>query len=569
MQRRVNLLLALVMLASMVVAACAPAPTPTEAPAATPTTAPPTEVPAPTPTPPPPGPKAGGTVVVAHRQEPDRFWGPLTGLTVSMEVGRLINHPLLGVDENGDFFPFLITEVPTVENGGISADSKTVTLHLLENVKWHDGEAFTARDVCFTWEAIMMPDTDVRSRVGFDRIESCETPDDYTVVFNFEEVDAPFLMRLSESEILPEHILGGLSAEEFNAADWFRAPVGTGPFKFKEWAPGDHITVVKNPDYFIEGQPYLDEIAYKIVPDPNTLLNMLETGDVDIQLRVTDDLALLLDDMPNVDRITVPAVTPWLIWINNNYPFFKDVRTRQALAYGFDKELICREVYKGLSEPADGVISPQLWAYNPDIMKFRLDPEKAAALLEEVGWRDEDNDGIREAHGVEGVEDGTPLHFDIANIAGEEIRVTLLSLVIAQWKEVGIDAEINLVDVGKMFGEMHPNNDFRVSYSYIGRYVDPDIGSLYLDRDRFNNRDNYVGYSNERVDELIIASQQTMDQEKRKEYLWEAQEIIAQEVPQLFIGWRANTTGINNRVQGYKPAPVYREMWNAREWWVE
>lgn len=514
-------------------------------------------------------PKSGGRVVVAHTQEPDRFWPPLTGLTVSYEVGGLMNLPLIEVNDRNEYQPVLATEVPTTRNGGLSEDSLTWTFRLRDDVTWHDGQPFTAADVKFTYEMIMMEGTDVLSKVGWDSIEACETPDDYTVVFKFTEVDAPFLMRVSNTPILPEHILAGLTAEEFNAHEWFRKPVGTGPFVFKEWVSGDHITVVKNPNYFIQGLPYLDEIVWRVVPDANTLLNMTETGEVDVQLRIQNDLAELVDSMDNVERVTTQSIIPWLIWINNNHPLFKDARTRQALAYGFDKEIIADKVFRGLSEAADGAISPQLWAYNPNIVQYRYDPEKAKALLEEVGWRDEDGDGIREAHGVDGVADGTPLKFETANIPGEQIRVQLLSLVHAQWKEIGIQAEINLVDVGTMFGRMHPNNDFETSYSYIGRYVDPNIGDLYLDRDRYNNRNNYVGYSNPRVDELVVASQQTADREKRREYLWEAQQIISEAVPQLFIAWRANNTAVNKRVHGYLPTPAYNEMWNAAEWWVE
>ena len=521
-------------------------------------------------TPLPSGPKPGGRVVVAHYQEPDRFWPMISGLSVANEVGGAMNHALVGIDENSEYTPILVTEVPTAENGGISADSLTWTLNLRDDVTWHDGEPFTSEDVKFTYDMIMMEGTDVRSRVGWDSIESVETPDDQTVVFKFKGVDAPFLWRLTRAPILPEHILGGLTAEEFNAHDWFRAPVGTGPFMFKEWMAGDHITLVKNPNYFIEGQPYLDEVVYRIVPDANTLLNMSETGEVDVQLRVGDDLAELLDGMPDVDRLTVQSVTPWLLWINNNHPLFQDVRTRQAMAMGFDKDIIARGIFRNMSDVVDGPISPQLGAYyNPDIAKFRYDPEKAAALLEEVGWKDEDGDGIREAHGIEGVEDGTPFSFETANLVGQQIRIQLLSLIHAQWKQLGLDAEINLVDVATMFGDMHPNNNFETSYSYIGRYADPDIGALYLDREEFSNKGNYVGYSNPKVDELILASQQTADQDKRAEYLKEAQAYIAEEVPQIFIAWRANTTALNERVKGYQPAPSHDELWNISEWYVE
>ncbi len=569
MNKHVRLLFAVTLIAVVMMAGCQTAAKPTATPAPTKTPVPPTKVPEPTATPVPAGPPSGGRVVLAHRQEPDRYWGPITGLSVSREVGMLMNHTLIAVNDELEYIPKLVTEVPSAQNGGISADSLTWTFHLRDDVKWHDGEPFTSADVKFTYEVIMDTENDVRTRTGWDRITSCETPDDYTVVFKFDKVDAPFLYRVSIAEILPKHILEGLPSAELTFADWFRAPVGTGPFMFKEWVAGDHITVVKNPNYFLEGQPYLDEIVYRIVPDMNTLLNMTETGEVDIQPRVQDDVAELLDDMSHVDRITVQSLTPWLIWINMNHPLFKDVRTREALAYGFDKEIINEKVYRGFSLPADGPISPQLSVYNPDIKIFRYDPEKAKALLEEVGWKDEDGDGIREAHGVEGVEDGTPFEFETANLAGEQIRVQLLSLVHAQWKEIGLAAEINLVDVGTMFGDMHPNNNFETSYSYIGRYVDPDLGTLYLDRDRFENRSNYVGFNNERVDELILASQQTADQAERKEYFMEAQAIIAEQVPQLFIGWRANSTAVNTRVKGYKPAPGYDEFWNAAEWYIE
>ena len=510
----------------------------------------------------------GGTVIVGHRQEPDRLWRPITGLVASNEIAALVNHTLIGIDENLDYFPILLEQVPALENGTVSEDGLTWTLNLRDDVLWHDGEQFTSADVRFTWEVMVMEGTDVLSSVGWNRITSVDTPDDFTAVLNFSEIDAPFLNRLAIVQILPEHILGGMSAEEMMGNEWFRAPIGTGPFRFVEWVSGSHIEVERFDDYFIEGQPHLDRVIYSIVSDANTLLNQLETGEVDIVLRLQDDQVEIADGIPGIETITVQSLTPWLLMINVNDPILSDVRTRQALSHGMDREFINREVYRGLSEPAFGPVSPQLAAYNPDIPKFTYDPEQAAALLTEVGWIDEDGDGIREAHGVEGVEDGTPFHVEIANIAGEQIRVQLLSLVQAQWQEVGIDAELNLVDVGTLFGDMLPNNNFQISYSFIGRNVDPDFGSLYLDRDRYENRSNYMGYSNERVDELILCTQTTVDVAERSQCFAEAQQIIAEEVPQIFIGWRANTTGINERVQGYKPTPGWDEMWNAAEWWV-
>jgi peptide/nickel transport system substrate-binding protein len=194
---------------------------------------------------------------------------------------------------------------------------------------------------------------------------------------------------------------------------------------------------------------------------------------------------------------------------------------------------------------------------------------KAKALLEQVGWKDINNDGIREAQGVVGVKDGTPLKFETASIAGEQVRAQLLALVHAQWKEIGVQAEVRLVDVATMFSNMHPNNNFQSTYSYIGRTPDPDISALYLDRTKFNLKTNYTGYSNPKVDDLVQASLKTADQAKRKDLLWQAQAIIAEEQPMFFIGWRANTTAINKKLHGYLPCPGGNEMWNAYDWWLD
>jgi len=377
------------------------------------------------------------------------------------------------------------------------------------------------------------------------------------------------MYMLTSPAILPKHILGGLTAAQINGNAWFRAPVGTGPYKFQEWVPGDHITVVKNPNYFIKGQPYLDRIIYRVVPDANTLLNMTETGAVDIQYRVQNDLAGQLDHMPNVTRTTVQSLTPWLLYINITRPIFKDMRMRQALSYGFDKDIIVKQVFLGLSERADGPVSPQLWAYNPDITKYKFDQAKAKALLDEAGWKDIGSGGVRTARGVQGVPDGTPLKFELANITGEQIRVQVLSIILAQWKDVGVKAEIHNMDVATMFGKLLPSNDFDMTYSFIGRSEDPDIGGLYLDRTKFNNKSNYGNYSNPKVDDLILTSQRTADQAKRKAALFDAQKIISDEVPQIFIAWRANTTAVSKRVHGYKTTGENNEMWNAGEWWVD
>lgn len=547
-------------------AACAPAAQP-PAPAATavqtaptaavqPTTAPDTSAT----TAPAGGPKPGGQVVVGHGQEPDRFWQPFSGLTVSHELGNAMNLPLLQINDKLEFIPRLLTEVPTTENGLISADGLSITFPLRDDVMWHDGEPFTSADVKFTADVMMMEGTDVTGRTGWDKIVAVETPDEHTAIFKFSEIDAPFLSRLSLVSMLPEHILKDKTAEEINKDPWFRAPVGTGPFMFKEWVPGDHVTLVKNPNYFEEGKPYLDTLIWKIVPDSNALVNQVQTGDVDVALRVSDTDAVTVKGFGNVGLVSSSTVSPWLIWVQNEIPGLKDKAVRQSLSYALDRKGIAEQLLKGLMQPAEGWLPSDSWAYNPEALQMPFDIDKANQLLDEAGWV-KGADGIRE-------KDGVKLSFKISNIAGQQQRIQILTQVIAGWKKIGVDAQIDLVDVGTLFGDMLPNHNFQMAYSYSGLTADPDMSVMFFCPEN-DPGGNYGNYCNPKVDEFLKAQLGTFDLAKRKEALSQAQALIAEDVPYLYLGWRADHTAVNNRVKGYLPAPGYIELWNALDWYVE
>ncbi|MDP2625448.1 MAG: peptide ABC transporter substrate-binding protein [Candidatus Rokubacteria bacterium] len=504
-------------------------------------------------------PRAGGQLVHGSVQEPDRIWGPVTGLTVSSEISQLVNASLIEINDRLEYQPLLATQVPTLENGGISKDGLRYTFTLRKGVKWHDGQPFTSADVAFTHTVLLNPDVDVRGRVGWNKISRVEAPDDHTVVFQFAAVDAPFLDRVAALGILPKHILGTLSGAEIKTHKWFRAPVGTGPFVFKEWVPGSHLVLAKNPGYWKPGRPYLDRIIYKIVPDANALLNQLETGEVDTRLRLVNEHIDVVKKLPNVTLVSTPSIVPWLIWVNNTVPPFNDKKVRQALAHGFDKARLAGTILGGHVTPAWQLLPPVSWAYSPTVVRHAYDPAKARALLDEAGWK-LGGDGVR-------VRDGKRLSVEIANIAGEQERVQVLSFVQQQWKQIGVEARIRAVDVGSMWGAMLPKRQYEMAYSYSGRLPDPDMSTHYLSPE-LKPSTNFAGYSNAEVDRLLLAANATVDRAKRKAGYQKAQEIVADDVVYLFLYWLNNNTVLNKRVQGYKPAPGYTEFWNADEWWV-
>jgi peptide/nickel transport system substrate-binding protein len=246
--------------------------------------------------------------------------------------------------------------------------------------------------------------------------------------------------------------------------------------------------------------------------------------------------------------------------MNHTVTPFNDKKVRQALAHGFDKERIARTLLGGHVTPAWGLLPPMSWAYNPNVPKHAFDQAKAKSLLDDAGWKLA-GDGVR-------AKDGKRLSFEIANIAGEQERVQVLSFIQQQWKQIGVDAKIRAVDVGQMWGRMLPQRQFEMAYSYTGRLPDPDMSSHYLSPE-LKPTTNFPGYANAEVDKLLLAANATVEREKRKAAYQRVQQIVADDATHLFLYWLNGTTVLNKRVQGYKPAPGYNEFWNADEWWVQ
>ena len=506
---------------------------------------------------------SGGTVTVGLHQEPNTLWGPVTGLTVSQELANLVNRPLVMINEDLEYIPALATEVPTLENGGISEDGLTYTFHLRDDVRWHDGTPFTSEDAKFTYETLMNPDVPVRGRVGWNQISSVETPDEHTVIYNFDTLDAAFLDRVAIVTMLPKHILGDVPPAELITNEWFRTSnPGLGPFKFVEWQPGNYILVERNDDYYDEGLPHLDQIVLKIITDANTLTNQLDTGEVDMRFRMLNDQVEIVEGMPDVELVSTNATSPWIIWINNLNPGLSDTAVRRALNYGFDRVGLTGTLLQGLVEPAYDLIPPFLWAYDENaVEQYPYDPDLARQLLEEAGWVDDNGDGIREKDGVE-------LSFDILNIAGEPERVQILSFIQDQWNDIGINVNIENVDVATMWGNALPKGEYDMGYSYSGRFADPaDLAQHYLCPEN-QPTTNWGKYCDPALDEVLLAAQGTVNREERAALYAQALEMISQDPAYVFVGWRTDHTPINTRVEGYKPATGYFEMWNAEEWSV-
>lgn len=205
-----------------------------------------------------------GRVIVGVSQEPTVFNPLMPMFEVDDNVHFSVFDALFRIDENGEFVPNLAAEVPTLENGGISEDGLEWRIRLRDDVTWHDGEAFTAEDVKFTLELIVDPDFRSWRTTGHNLVRDIEVVSDTEITWRMEEAFAPYLAFLTETFIVPEHILG--AADNPNEAAFNRAPVGTGAFRWGERTAGDNLTLVANPDYFGEW-PYIEELIFRYIPE--------------------------------------------------------------------------------------------------------------------------------------------------------------------------------------------------------------------------------------------------------------------------------------------------------------
>jgi len=410
MQRK-HLLFTVLMIASLVLSACATASTPTtvvtEEPAVEPTEGPvveqPTEVP-----PVEPGEKKVATFI--WTQEFDNLSPIYTNMWFVSVVYPAYMCSTWLFDDQNNAFPYLVAEIPSTENGGLSSDGRTFTLKLRDDIVWSDGEPITSADFKFTYDMIMSDKNAVNTRSPYNQIESFETPDERTVVITFEDTFAPWLALLfsgssSSTPIIPEHILRPVFDAEgtLDNADWNLAPtVGCGPFVFEEWQSGSFARFVANDNFWL-GRPMLDELFFQFVPDDASMIAALVAGDGDVGTFPA------YSDIPALQEAGVTILNSFSgynegIYINmhaeKGNPALKDVRVRQAIAYAFNREKLVQDLLLGLTGVAatDWDVSP--WV-DPTIAPYPYDPEKAKALLAEAGWTDTNGDGTVDKDGVE------------------------------------------------------------------------------------------------------------------------------------------------------------------------
>ncbi len=470
----------------------------------------------------------------------------------SHDIAGLIYNGLVKYDKNMNIVGDL------AESWDISKSGLIITFHLRKGVLWHDGRPFTAADVLYTYQVTTDPKTPTAYAGDFLKVKKAELLDDYTFRVTYDKPFAPALISWGSS-ILPKHLLAGV---DITRSPLTRHPVGTGPYKFKEWVAGQKIVLVSNHDYF-EGRPYIDGYITRIIPDMATLFLELRSQGIDISglspLQFTRQTeSKLFRDNFNKYRYLSFAYT--YLGYNLKNPLFTDKRVRQAISYAINKEEIISGVLLGLGKPATGPYKPGTWAYNSNVKTYNFHPQKAKELLREAGWKDINGDGVLE-------KDGKPFVFELVTNQGNETRQKCAEIIQRQLADVGITVKIRILEWAAFVNDFITKRRFDAVIMGWTIPPDPDAYDVWHSSKTAPEELNFISYKNTEVDEMLERGRSTFDQQERKKYYDRFQEIIAEDQPYTFLYVPDALIIINSRFRGIEPAPIGLE-YNFIKWYV-
>lgn len=547
-------LFAVFVILAIALSACKPTETP--APSKPPMAGEPTEVVptegAPTEVPPPPPPAERKVVTFIFTQEFDTLNPYYTNMWFSEITQQLWNHWAWEYDDNNELIPVLVTEIPDIENGGLSEDGTVITLKLREGLTWSDGEPLTADDFVFTYEMIIDPNNTVATSYPYDELESVEAPDAQTVVMTFVEPFIPWAANLWHG-LLPEHILWPVYEAEgtIDNADWNLNPtVGSGPFVFDEWESGSFARFVRNEAYWGE-PPKLDEIFVRFVPDDASQINALVAGDGDLGTFFDySDLPTLEDAGVEIYSVVSGFNEGWFFFLGEpGHPALKDVRVRQAIAYAFDRASLVEDLLLGLTTPAITFWDLTPPYADPSLPVWPYDPTEAERLLDEAGWVDSNDDGTRDKDGVELI-----LKFGTTD---RDIRVDTQAVVQQQLAEVGVGLELFTYEYDLYFsgyGEGGPvaTGELDIAqYSDAPQFPDPDIYYWLCEEiptDDYPDGGNWQWICDEELEDLFVQEISEPDPDVRQQIFFDISRMIYEKMYWLGIWHDPDLFGVNERV---------------------
>jgi peptide/nickel transport system substrate-binding protein len=488
----------------------------------------------------------------------------LSTTQIEAQLEALTLDPLVATDSHGRDVPVLAARVPTLENGDIARGGTTITYHLRHGIVWQDGAPFTSRDVAFTWQAIMNPNTTVTTRHGYDRIARIDTPDAYTAVFHLKGPFAPavhtfFAHSDAPLNILPAHLLERY--KDLNRVAFNSLPVGTGPYRVVRWLRGDRIEYTANDRYFL-GAPKIRTIVVHFVPDENTIVNEMRSHEIDWFMSASPRVYPQVRSIPGFDVRLVSFNGNDSIIFNTQRAPFSDARLRRAVGLAIDKAALVEKVTYGTTVPATEDIPSFMWAFDPHAGTTRRDLPESKRLLEAAGWRP-GPDGIR-------TRTGQRLTMELAFRTDSLTDRNRGVVIAAMLREAGIDVQLKGYTTALLYGpaaeggiESSGRYEAALTTWYAG--IDPDDSTQLL-CDQFPPEGyNWARYCNPQLDAAERQALAHYDIPTRKRAYAAVQEILARDAPFVYLWWPRQIEAVTARLQHFDPNGII-EDWNAWEW---
>jgi peptide/nickel transport system substrate-binding protein len=467
-----------------------------------------------------PTPKTGGTLTAAISSDPVNLDPALSSAYSTFEILENVYNQLVDLDANLQVVPEL------AESWDVSPDKLSYTFHLRHGVKFHNGREMTADDVVYSLERVRNPDTKSGWAYLLDPLDKIQAVDPYTVLITTKTVYAPLLTKLTSAglAIVPK--------EEVEKGDFDKRAVGTGPFKFVEFVPADHTTLVRNDDYWEPGLPYLDQIIYKPIPDDTVKKTNLETKNVDWVDNVPPKDVDSMMKSPDLVVHTVNAPSYWYLGVNLKRKPLDDKRVRQAISYAVDREELAALALYDLGVPSQTPI-PEGNFWRSEYAPYSHDVDKAKELLQEAG-----------------VGDGFKTEFLVAQAYQPSVQIAEGAQ--SELADIGIDATIRPLEWSTWLDEEgHGNYDMYVC-GWIG-LVDPD--DFFYAQQKTGQVFNFTGYSNPDLDKLLDQGRQELDPNKRKEIYDQVQKILIDDLPYIYLMTQGSVNAWQPYVKGYDVRP--------------